>query len=361
MFFKVASGLCLYFIASSLWGIAERKLLPKACHRPAAVRHGASPRSPRPPPATARRQRRRGSAAAARRLQARLSCRHRRSYPARGDAARCSSELPCTTLTTRSPPSPRRRRGAARAIVRLSGPRTARSSLKPAFGRPRRNRWLTVHSAATVVGGLVVASAAGRCSQLPVDLYLWPDRRSYTRQPAAEIHTIGSPPLLSALRQDASAAAARPGRAGRVHVAGVSGRPHRSDAGRGGAGRDRRPRRRRSFATALEQLAGGLARPLAALRGRLLDLLAHLEAGLDFVEEDIEFVTPEQVRNAASSSRRRGRPTCTAQLDGSRPRRRAGRGSRSSVGRTSARAACSTRWPAAAALVSDEPARRATI
>ena len=25
MFFKVASGLCLYFIASSLWGIAERK------------------------------------------------------------------------------------------------------------------------------------------------------------------------------------------------------------------------------------------------------------------------------------------------------------------------------------------------
>ncbi len=29
MFFKVASGLCLYFIASSVWGIAERKLIPK--------------------------------------------------------------------------------------------------------------------------------------------------------------------------------------------------------------------------------------------------------------------------------------------------------------------------------------------
>jgi len=29
MFFKVASGLCLYFIASSIWGIAERKMLPK--------------------------------------------------------------------------------------------------------------------------------------------------------------------------------------------------------------------------------------------------------------------------------------------------------------------------------------------
>ncbi|MCS7045958.1 MAG: YidC/Oxa1 family insertase periplasmic-domain containing protein [Gemmataceae bacterium] len=29
MFYKVASGLCIYFIASSAWGMAERKLLPK--------------------------------------------------------------------------------------------------------------------------------------------------------------------------------------------------------------------------------------------------------------------------------------------------------------------------------------------
>jgi YidC/Oxa1 family membrane protein insertase len=30
MFFKVASGLCIYFIASALWSLAERKLLPKS-------------------------------------------------------------------------------------------------------------------------------------------------------------------------------------------------------------------------------------------------------------------------------------------------------------------------------------------
>lgn len=29
MFYKVAAGLCIYFIASSLWGLAERQLLPK--------------------------------------------------------------------------------------------------------------------------------------------------------------------------------------------------------------------------------------------------------------------------------------------------------------------------------------------
>jgi YidC/Oxa1 family membrane protein insertase len=29
MFYKVAAGLCVYFIVSSLWGLCERKLLPK--------------------------------------------------------------------------------------------------------------------------------------------------------------------------------------------------------------------------------------------------------------------------------------------------------------------------------------------
>lgn len=42
MFYKVASGLCLYFIASSLWGIAERKLLPKTKAAEGAVASGAT-------------------------------------------------------------------------------------------------------------------------------------------------------------------------------------------------------------------------------------------------------------------------------------------------------------------------------
>ena len=29
MFFKVPSGLCVYFITSSLWGVLERKVFPK--------------------------------------------------------------------------------------------------------------------------------------------------------------------------------------------------------------------------------------------------------------------------------------------------------------------------------------------
>jgi YidC/Oxa1 family membrane protein insertase len=30
MFYRVPSGLCMYFIVSSLWGLAERQFLPKA-------------------------------------------------------------------------------------------------------------------------------------------------------------------------------------------------------------------------------------------------------------------------------------------------------------------------------------------
>jgi YidC/Oxa1 family membrane protein insertase len=43
MFYKVPSGLCLYFIASSLWGIAERKLVPPA--KPVGLEVATSPRS----------------------------------------------------------------------------------------------------------------------------------------------------------------------------------------------------------------------------------------------------------------------------------------------------------------------------
>jgi YidC/Oxa1 family membrane protein insertase len=51
LFYKVAAGLCIYFITSSLWGIAERKLLPKfspadaELASPAAASSSAIPRS----------------------------------------------------------------------------------------------------------------------------------------------------------------------------------------------------------------------------------------------------------------------------------------------------------------------------
>jgi len=46
LFFKVASGLCIYFIASSLWGLAERKLLPKHAAAHAGDRETSQAASP---------------------------------------------------------------------------------------------------------------------------------------------------------------------------------------------------------------------------------------------------------------------------------------------------------------------------
>jgi YidC/Oxa1 family membrane protein insertase len=45
MFYKVASGLCLYFIASTSWSLVERKLLPKS----AAKKEAEADASPIPP------------------------------------------------------------------------------------------------------------------------------------------------------------------------------------------------------------------------------------------------------------------------------------------------------------------------
>jgi tRNA modification GTPase len=53
--------------------------------------------------------------------------------------------------------------------------------------------------------------------------------------------------------------------------------------------------------TALRQLAGGVTQPLAKLRDDLLNLLADVEAALDFVDEDIEFVSrPDTILRIAA-------------------------------------------------------------
>lgn len=48
MFYKVAAGLCMYFIASSAWGLTERKLLPKRQTGAAAVAPAAAARPTSP-------------------------------------------------------------------------------------------------------------------------------------------------------------------------------------------------------------------------------------------------------------------------------------------------------------------------
>ena len=50
LFFKVASGLCIYFIASSLWGLGERRFLPKPDKDATQTRDKPQPKSKPAPP-----------------------------------------------------------------------------------------------------------------------------------------------------------------------------------------------------------------------------------------------------------------------------------------------------------------------
>ena len=194
-------------------------------------------------------------------------------------------DLRDTIVAVASPPG-----GAARGIVRLSGPRVvdlmaaAVDGLGPA-------ETLVARGPATHRGTLRLTRWA---RDLPALVYLWPTWRSYTRQPAAELHTLGSPPLLSAAVDEFCRHGARPAAPGEFTLrAFLAGRIDLTQAEAVLGVIDAHGEQQ--LAAALAQLAGGLAGPLSALRESLLDLLARLEAGLDFAAEDIELITAGEI------------------------------------------------------------------
>ncbi len=198
-----------------------------------------------------------------------------------------------TIAAIASPPG-----GAARGVVRISGPGTHR--LCESFFIPHSpDEWPepgTRGPARRHPGDWNIGSTGQSARQLPVDLYLWPTGRSYTGQPSAEIHAVGSPPVLQRLlekllaAEDEQVRPARPGEftlraflAGRIDLV-------QAEAVLGVIEAEDHV----ELETALGQLAGGLSGRLAGLRADLLELLSDLEAGLDFADEDIEFVSKQQ-------------------------------------------------------------------
>jgi tRNA modification GTPase len=175
----------------------------------------------------------------------------------------------------------------ARAVIRLSGKKAVAitSAVCPDFERdPCAGRqW---QAAALRLDALA--------SPLPADVVFWPGPQTFTGQDVVEIHTISSPPLVDltiARFLDAGARAAQPGEftmraflAGKLDLT-------RAEAVRGVI----EARDRGELREALAQLAGGVAQPLHELREDLLDLLADVEAALDFADEDLRFVDRDQL------------------------------------------------------------------
>lgn len=174
-----------------------------------------------------------------------------------------------------------------RGIVRLSGPKSleaARRFFEPIPETPQR----------FVADGSIHPWGPQRPA--PARLLFWPEGQGYTGQQTVELHTIASPPLLEALISGlcdtAMVRLARPGEftmraflAGRLDLPQAEAVLGIIDA-----------KDEQSLAVALDQLAGGITVSLKAMRESLFDALAHLEAGLDFADEDIEFISGEEIR-----------------------------------------------------------------
>jgi tRNA modification GTPase len=186
--------------------------------------------------------------------------------------------------------------GAARGLVRVSGPEVVAKLSRCFACDDQRLSIQGVRSARRIAGSLrIEGDGLNGPLAIPGHLLLWPSTQSYTRQPSAEFHTIGSPALLGAILGQLSRVgirSARPGEftlraflAGRMDLTQAEGVLGVIDA-----------RDRDDLDAALDQLAGGLSKPLYDIREQLLTVLAELEAGLDFVDEDIEFISRTAIR-----------------------------------------------------------------
>ena len=192
-------------------------------------------------------------------------------------------DLDETIAALASPPG-----GARRGIIRISGSDVS-TVLGGWFTPNEADKWQTAKSA-SVHRGHIALDSSNDSITCPIQVMYWPGRRSYTGQPLAELHLPGAPALLETVLSEAyqrGARAARPGEftmraflAGKLDLLQAEAVLGVIDA-----------ESEKELQTALAQLAGGVSGRLAELRRDLLELLADLEAGLDFVDEDIEFVS----------------------------------------------------------------------
>jgi len=176
------------------------------------------------------------------------------------------------------------------AIVRLSGPR-AEAIARELFRAPGRQEW----ESHRVLYGHVVDPASGERVDEAL-LLLMRAPRSFTREDVVEFHCHGGLEAVRRVQELVWAAGARPAGPGEFSQrAFLNGR---LDLTRAEAiAQMINARGRRAAALAMAGLDGGLQRRIEALRGRLLDPLAELEARLDF-EDDLPPLDPAAVTAA---------------------------------------------------------------
>jgi tRNA modification GTPase len=186
-------------------------------------------------------------------------------------------------------------------IIRISGPDTL--SIASRFVRIRSGISLhTVETHRLYLADIVLpddhALHSASTAPIPIDEALvvyMKAPHSYTTEDVIEIHAHGSHAVLAKISEVCLQAGCRLATPGEfTKRAFLNGRLDLSQAE--GVLDTIKATSEQSLAIAQRHLRGDLKREVERLRSRLLAMLAHLEAGIDFVEEDIEFVGREELK-----------------------------------------------------------------
>ena len=201
------------------------------------------------------------------------------------------TDRPADTDTIVATSSPAGR--SPRAIVRLSGPDAVPIASR-FFRSPSPLDRLATYSSAE--GEVVLDRDALR---FPAAAYVMLAPRSYTREDIVELHTVGSPPLLDALVGALMAAGARAAEPGEfTRRAFVNGRLDLTQAEAVQA--IIHARSEADLRVAQAQLAGSFRDAVEGLRAEAADILAQVEAAIDFVDQDIELIEADDLERRLS-------------------------------------------------------------
>jgi tRNA modification GTPase len=180
-----------------------------------------------------------------------------------------------------------------RGVVRLCGP--AAVSIADRLFAPDAAPPLRERAGHSCFFGRLRLSPPQPLPAVPAEAYLFRGPRSYTTQDIVELHTLGSPPILSMALQYCFANGARLAEPGEFtaraffsgqldlsEVEGVAALIHAESDAQLRAGE--------------RLLHGVLSSRAAGLQDRLSGVLALVEADIDFAEEQVTFITPSELR-----------------------------------------------------------------
>lgn len=178
-----------------------------------------------------------------------------------------------------------------RGIVRISGPGAVAAVAAVFTEDGSSDTWRNTKLPRRFPG---FVRGAGIEAPIPAALCFWPTRRSFTGEVLAELHLPGCEPVLEAVLEQLFQHGVRMARRGEFTLrAFLHGRIDllQAEAVLGVI----EAADHEELQLALSQLGGRITGRLQQLREDLIALLGDLEAGLDFVDEDIEFVSRTEI------------------------------------------------------------------